>query len=330
MACTDADAATKEGGEDMKTMKEMMAVTARSDYRRNFWDAMRSIPHASEYVLNALDGDKVMYLPSDNDEMFQSLKARHGVFRNLASCMRMYDSTSEIWAYDSEDYSQFVDDCDPIPGFDSIDEFTKIPVNAHKMASLVRMSLEFVRDSSFDVEKHLTKRMARTFARTEDRAFVNGTGVGEPTGLLHDTEGAETASTVDSIAYDDCIDLFFSVKPEYRANAVWMMNDRTALALRKLKDDDGNYLWNQAKDSILGKSVVICNEMPDADEGSKPVLFGDLSYYWVIDRKPASIKPLWELFTNKGQVGYIVQERLDAKLIRPEAVKVLAIIPEQE
>ena len=73
----------------MKTMKEMMAVTARSDYRRNFWDAMRSIPHASEYVLTALDGEKAMYLPSDNDEMFQSLKVKHGVVRNLASCMRM-------------------------------------------------------------------------------------------------------------------------------------------------------------------------------------------------------------------------------------------------
>ena len=314
----------------MKTMKDIMAVTARSDYRRNFWDAMKSTPHASEYVLNALDGEKAMYLPLDSEELFVRLKAEHGVFRNLASCMRMYDSTSEIWAYDSEDYSQFVDECDPIPGFDSIDEFTKIPVNAHKMASLVKVSQEFLRDSAFDAEKHITKRMAKSFARTEDKAFVTGTGVGEPTGLLHDTDGAEVADTVDSITYDDCIGLFFSIKPEYRKNAVWMMNDSTALALRRLKDDNGNYLWNQAKDSILGKSVVICNEMPDADEGSKPILFGDLSYYWIIDRKPVSIKPLWELFANKGQVGYIIQERLDAKLIRPEAVKVLAITQEQE
>ena len=310
-------------------MKDLMITTARSDYNMKFWDAIKLEAGAEEYVKGILEDERTMYLPSKSEDMLQKLKAKYGVFRNLANCMRMYDGFSEIMAFDSEDYSQFVEESDPIPGSDLADEFTKIPVNAYKMASLMKVSLEFVNDSAFDIESHIIKRMARTFARTEDKAFINGTGVGEPTGLLHDSQGAETADTVNSLSYDDCITLFFSVKPEYRKNAVWMMNDDTALAIRKLKDDAGNYLWNQGNDSILGKPVVICNEMPDAQSGKKPILFGDLSYYWVIDRKPASVKTLRELFATKGQVGYIVQERLDAKLVRSEAVKVLAISSNQ-
>lgn len=314
----------------MKTMKDILIATSRSDYKRGFWDAMRLKPSSDE-LIRASGGDaNQLYLPKDSEERFRKLEIENGVIRKLSTCMRMYDSSSSIWAYESEDYSQFVDECDPIPGFDAIDEFTTVPVNAHKIASLVKVTAEFVRDSVFDVENHITKRMSKSFAMTEDRAFVNGTGIGEPKGLLHDEEGAETAATVDSITYDDCIDLFFSVKPEYRKNAVWLMNDHTALVLRKLKDEDGNYLWNHSNDTILGKQVVFCNDMPDAEAGSKPVLFGDLSYYWVIDRTPASIRPLYELFATKGQIGYIVQERLDAKLVRSEAVKVLAITPEQE
>lgn len=314
----------------MEKMRDIMIVTSRSDYSRNFWNAMRFDSQAASMAYGALGSESSLYLPKDSEERFRKLEMENGVIRNLASNLRMYDGSSHIWVYDSEDYSQFVDEGDTIPGFDSIDEFSQIPVNAHKIASLVKVTAEFVRDSVFNVEDHITRRMAKSFAMTEDRAFLTGTGIGEPTGLLHDEEGAEIADMVDSITYDDCIGLFFSVKPEYRKHAVWIMNDHTALALRKLKDDAGNYLWNNADGTILGKRVAICNDMPDAEAGSKPVLFGDLSYYWVIDRTPASIKPLRELFAVNGQVGYVVKERLDAKLVRPEAVKVLAISSEQE
>ena len=63
------------------------------------------------------------------------------------------------------------------------------------------------------------------------------------------------------------------------------MNDETAMALRKLNDDNGNYLWNPNSDNIIGKNVVISKFMPCAGSGKKPVVFGDFSYYWVIDRR---------------------------------------------
>lgn len=119
------------------------------------------------------------------------------------------------------------------------------------------------------------------------------------------------------------IALYFSVEKEYRKNGVWMMSESTALTLRTLKDADGNYLWNHANDTILGKQVTISEYMPDAAEGAKPIAFGDFSYYWIIDRKPVSVRALIERFAVLGQVGYLAFKFLDGKLIRRDAVKVI-------
>ena len=103
------------------------------------------------------------------------------------------------------------------------------------------------------------------------------------------------------------------------------MNDKTALALRKLKDADGNYLWNNSYDTILGKQVLISEFMPDIEAGAKPIAFGDFSYYWVIGRKPVSVRILVEKFTFYDQIGYLAIEFLDGKLVRSEAIKVVEI-----
>ena len=106
------------------------------------------------------------------------------------------------------------------------------------------------------------------------------------------------------------------------------MNDETALALRLLKDNNGNYLWNPANDTILSKRVFISNDMPSANAGEMPIVFGDFSYYWIIDRSPASIQTLKEKFVTLDQVGYLATEFLDGKLIRRKAIKALKITTE--
>lgn len=103
------------------------------------------------------------------------------------------------------------------------------------------------------------------------------------------------------------------------------MNDKTALFLRTLKDDNGNYLWNTANDTILGRPVQISNAMPDVEDGKKPIAFGDFSYYWIIDRDPISMCVLRELFFVHQQTGYLAAEYLDGRLIRSDAIKVLQI-----
>ena len=119
--------------------------------------------------------------------------------------------------------------------------------------------------------------------------------------------------------------LYFSVKPEYRKNGKWIMNDETAFTLRRVKDADGNYIWNHNNDTILGKEVLISEFMPDAIAGVSPVAFGDFSYYTIVDRDHTSVKTLREKFAMNSQIGYLGVEFLDGKLVRPEAVKLLKI-----
>lgn len=98
-----------------------------------------------------------------------------------------------------------------------------------------------------------------------------------------------------------------------------------SLALHKLKDDAGNYLWNGNSDTILGKPVHICNDMPDIAAGAKPVLFGDFRYFWIIDRSPISMRALKERFAMTDQVGYVGFELLDSRLVRKDAIKALTV-----
>lgn len=314
----------------MKAMNEIMSLTAGYEYRKNFWQAMRHSPAAMDYIQNALDSDITMYMPEDDEKAFRRKEADSSVIRGLATCLRLYGGESTVWAYEYGNHTKFVGEMEQIPVDDAEDDFVKLKLQRHKVAGITKVSSSFILDSAFDAEAYITGRMARNLAQTEDKAFVDGTGVKEPVGLLHAEKGAQTSSVVESIGYDDCIDLFFSVKPEYRKEGVWLMNDNTALALRKLKDADGNYLWNPANDGILGKRVFICNDLPDIAPGKKPVLFGDMSYYWIIDRSPVGIKPLRELYAVQGKVGYLVQEFLDARLIRPEAVKTIRIKSEND
>ena len=120
--------------------------------------------------------------------------------------------------------------------------------------------------------------------------------------------------------------LYFSVKPEYHRNGVWLMNDETALTLRTLKDNNGNYLWDHSSDTILGKPVEICEYMPSVENGKAPVLFGDFRYYWIILRSPVTVKRITELYVRYDQTGYLAIEFLDGKIIRREAVKALRIV----
>lgn len=185
------------------------------------------------------------------------------------------------------------------------------------------MDEDFVNDAGFDIEKYLTQKLGKSFGKAEDNAFINGTGADEPTGILHNTDGAKTALTAETLTYDDVISLYFSVDKEYRRNGIWLMNDKTALALRKLKDIDGNYLWNQTNDTILGKQVIISEYMPDIETGTKPIAFGDFSYYWIVGRKPVTVRTLLEKFVLYDQIGYLAFEFLDGKLVRNEAIKVI-------
>ena len=107
-----------------------------------------------------------------------------------------------------------------------------------------------------------------------------------------------------------------------------MVNDSTVKAIRKLKDNNGQYIWQAAlkdgdHDTLLGRPILTSPYMPEIGTGTKPVMFGDLSYYWIGDRQGITFKRLNERYADVGQVGFLASKRLDGKLTLPEAIKVL-------
>ena len=165
-------------------------------------------------------------------------------------------------------------------------------------------------------------------ATAEEDAFINGNGTGKPTGLLTTGETGLTAASATAVTADEVIDLYHSLRTPYRKKAQFIANDSTIKAIRKLKDNTGQYVWQPGlqagqPDTILNRPILTSQHMPEIGAGRKILLFGDLSYYWIADRQGRTFQRLSELYAKTGQVGFRVFQRLDGKLILPEAVKTL-------
>lgn len=261
-------------------------------------------------------------LPSYIAGKFTEALAKESLFRKIGTVL-FNQGDHKFWARDCDNTASFVPEGSAIPIYDGMDDFTVYDINSYKLATVVRLDEDFIFSPGYNLEKHLTAHMTKAFSRAEEKAFITGNGITEPTGILADNGGAEVGANSSALTYDDVVALYFSVKPEYRKNGKWLMNDETAFALRRIKDADGNYIWNHNNDTILGKEVLISEYMPNASAGTSPVAFGDFSYYTIVDRDHTSVKALHEKFAMNSQIGYLAVEFLDGKLVRPEAIKVL-------
>ena len=208
--------------------------------------------------------------------------------------------------------------------------FSQVILDAYKLSVAVKVSEELLADNSYDLEGFLIRAFARAIANAEEEAFIVGDGSHKPTGLLHATLGGQIGVTTagNAIAADEVLDLIYKLKRPYRTNAAFLTADSTLAAIRKLKDGTGVYLWQPAltagePDRLLGYPVYTSQYMPAVAAGNPVLAFGDFSYYNLGDRGIRSFAALHELYAGVGQVAFVAKERVDGKLILPEAVQVL-------
>ena len=310
----------------MYTETDRKHILGDPTYDRQFWDVMCGSRTPSEILRGGYSNATGGYeLPSTSKRKYHELLLAESNFRKLSNVLTIKGKDERLWARTCNDLAMWVPEGVKIPLRDGMTDFTRYVLGKHKLATAFKLDQDIIFEPGFQVEDYLLRRLAKNFALAEDDAFINGTGENMPVGILADNGGAEIGATTSALTYEDIAALFFSVKPEYRNSGVWMMNDETAYALRTLKDAGGNYIWNHSNDTILGKKVCVCNAMPSAGTGTKPIAFGDFSHYWIVDRAPVNLQPLMEEFALYDQVGYVGYEFLDAKLIHPEAIKVIQI-----
>lgn len=304
---------------------------ATNEYRESFWKAMRN---KSNYdVKNALQvgtDSEGGYLAPDEFErtLIQSLEEEN-IFRSLAKVITTSSGDRKIPVVASKGTASWVDEEGLIP--ESDDSFGQVSIGAYKLATMIKVSEELLNDNVFNLESYIAKEFARRIGAREEEAFFVGDGTGKPTGIFNATGGAElgvTATSATAVSVDEIMDLFYSLKSPYRKKAVFVMNDATVKLLRKLKDGSGQYLWQPSvqagqPDTILNRPVKTSAYVPTVAAGAKSIAFGDFGYYWVADRQGRSFQRLNELYAATGQVGFKATQRVDGKLILPEAIKVL-------
>ena len=205
-------------------------------------------------------------------------------------------------------------------------KFDQKILDAHKLHVAIKVTEELLYDNAFDLENYIIVQFGKALANAEEDAFLNGNGTGKPTGIFDATGGGHLLNTLTAaLKSDDMLDLVYGLKRPYRKKASFIMNDATLPVLRKLKDNNGAYIWQPAyqagePDRILGYSVHTSAYAP-----KDAVSFGDYSYYNIGDRGTRSFKQLNELFAGNGMIGFVAKERVDGKLVLPEAVQVMKL-----
>ncbi|MGR3494079.1 phage major capsid protein [Citreimonas sp.] len=178
---------------------------------------------------------------------------------------------------------------------ESAPSFGQLEVIPHKLTTFVDISNELLSDSGGAAEAEVRLALAEDFGKKEGVAFVNGTGSGQPEGLMTHADIAETVNgSTTAINPDQLIKLMYAMPAMYRNAGTWMMNGTTLGVIRTLKDADGRHLWQPSfqagqPETILGRPVVEAVDMPDVASGAFPILFGDFSAYRIVDRLAMSI-----------------------------------------
>lgn len=312
----------------MNTGKDERKTGIASDeYKREFMNALRGRPAISDVMSVGTDADGGYLCPTEFEKQIISALEEENVMRRLCKVITTRNerkipvaATHSVanWTAENAAYTE----SDPT--------FSQKTLDAHKLTDLVKVSIELMQDSMFDIASYVSGEFGRAFGIAEETAFCVGTGSGQPTGLFTANGGhvGVTAAATGAVTTDELISLIYSLKSAYRKNAKWLMNDATVSAVRKLKDGNGQYLWQPAiqagqPDRLMGYELYTSPSVPTMAASAYAIAFGDFKNYWIADRAGRTVQRLNELYSTNGQVGFICTERVDAKIILPEGIQLL-------
>lgn len=316
-----------ETPERAASLKPDKVGRASDAYKEDFDRHLRGKVLVHNVLSEGTDADGGYLVPEDFERDIVTALEEENVIRSLAKVITTQHerkipiatghSTAQ-WTAENAAYTE------------SNPTFGQKQIDAFKLTDLARVSVELLQDSAFDIEDYLMKEFARAFGIAEEEAFCVGTGTNQPTGIFTANGGTVgvTAAANNAITADELISLVYALKSPYRRNAKFLMNDATISAIRKLKDQNGAYLWQPSlqagqPDRLLGYDLYTSPYVPTMAAGALTVAFGDFKNYWIGDRAGRTVQRLNELYATNGQIGYVATERVDGKVILPEGIQLL-------
>lgn len=218
----------------------------------------------------------------------------------------------------------------------------RISIKLHELSAMPKASQRLLEDSAFDVEGWLAERIANKFARAEAESFISGDGVDKPRGILTHTIEANDLAVWGELGYvatgttgdfaaanpaDAIVDLVYALEAGYRANASFVMNSKTAGAVRKMKDADGRFLWSDGLAAgeparLMGYPVLIAEDMPDIAADAHAIAFGDFAAGYTVAERP-DLRVLRDPFSAKPHVLFYATKRVGGDVTDFNAIKLL-------
>ena len=297
---------------------------ASDEYRDAMISAMRSnFRNVSNVLQEGVDADGGYLVPEEYDRRLIDVLDGENIMRGLATTITT-TGQHKINIAATKPAAAWIEEGGALTFGDAT--FDQIYLDAYKLHVAIKVTEELLYDNAFGLENYIITQFGKALANAEEDAFLNGDGKGKPTGIFDKTKGGQIAGTLTAaIKSDDLIDLVYGLKRPYRKSASFIMNDATLASLRKLKDNNGAYIWQPSykegePDRVLGYTVHTSSFAP-----TNAIAFGDYSYYNIGDRGSRSFGELRELFAGNGMIGFLAKERVDGKLVLPEAVKVLKL-----
>ena len=305
-------------GEEPKTGR------ASDEYRKAMLDAFRSnFKRVSNILQEGVDADGGYLVPEEYDRRLIDTLSEENIMRRLATIITT-SGEHKINIAATKPAASWIEEGGALTFGDAT--FSQILLDAHKLHVAIKVTEELLYDNAFNLESYILDQFGKALGNAEEDAFLNGDGTGKPLGLFAATGGGTVAGTLTAaIKSDDMLDLVYALKRPYRKKASFIMNDKTLSSLRKLKDNNGAYIWQPSyqagePDRVLGYAVHTSAYAPE-----DAIAFGDYKYYNIGDRGTRSFSELRELFAGNGMIGYVAKERVDGKLILPEAVQILKL-----
>ncbi len=307
-----------------ETQTEKKSGRATDEYKNAMLSAMRSnFRNISNVLQEGVDSDGGYLVPEEYDSRLIDVLEEENIMRSLSTTITT-SGQHKINIAATKPAAAWIEEGGALSFGDAT--FDQIYLDAYKLHVAIKVTEELLYDNAFNLENYIITQFGKALGNAEEDAFLNGDGKGKPIGIFDSKGGGNVLGTLTAaIKSDDMLDLVYGLKRPYRKSSSFIMNDSTLALLRKLKDNNGAYIWQPSykdgePDRVLGYAV---NTSPYAPTNA--IAFGDYSYYNIGDRGSRSFAELRELFAGNGMVGFVAKERVDGKLILPEAVQILKL-----
>ncbi|MCF6234352.1 MAG: phage major capsid protein [Rhodobacteraceae bacterium] len=301
-------------------------------------EGLRGLELEAKGLSTAVNADGGYLVDPQTSETVSSILNSSASIRSIASVVHVeatsYDvliDTTDVGAGWADETSATVETATP--------QIDRISIPLHELSALPKASQRLLDDSAFDIESWLAGRIADKFARAEADAFINGDGLDKPTGILTKTTVDNGVWTWGNIGYvpsgaigdltdvDAIVDLVYALGAQYRANATFVMNSKTAGLVRKMKDTDGRFMWSDGLAAgeparLMGYPVVVAEDMPDAAADSMSIAFGDFNAGYTVAERP-DLRVLRDPFSAKPHVLFYATKRVGGDVSDFAAIKLM-------